>query len=109
MKTTKKKTGNEDLGVVIDDDVWVGARATILRGVTVGRGAIVGAGSLVNKSVPPYAIVGGNPARVLRFRWDVETILQHESDLHPPAARLQRGQLENWQATAEMLPPLRRS
>jgi acetyltransferase-like isoleucine patch superfamily enzyme len=109
MKTTTEKTGNEDLGVVIEDDVWVGTRATILRGVTVGRGAIVGAASVVNKSVPPYAIVGGNPARVLRFRWTVETILRHESELYPLSARLERGRLEEWQARMEMLPPLRHS
>lgn len=108
MKTVTEKTANEDLGVVIEDDVWVGARATILRGVTVGRGAIVGAGSVVNKSVPPYAVVAGNPARVIRFRWDVETILRHEVELYPPVARLDRGQLEEWQAKADMLPPLRR-
>ena len=109
MKTVRVKTGSEDLGVVIEDDVWVGARAIILRGVTVGRGAIVGAGSLVNKSVPPYAVVGGNPARVLRFRWDVETILRHESELYPPTARLDRGRLQVWQDKAQMIPPMRRS
>lgn len=109
MKATTEKTGNEDLGAVIEDDVWVGARAIILRGVSVGRGAIVAAGSVVSKSVPPYAIVGGNPARVLRFRWDVETILRHESELYEPSDRLNRGQLEKWQVKSEMFPPLRRS
>lgn len=107
MKATEEKTGNEDLGVVIADDVWVGAQATILRGVNVGRGAIVGAGSVVTKSVPPYAIVGGNPAGVLRFRWDVETIVRHECELYAPADRLDRGQLEMWQVDAQMLSPVR--
>src|SRR5580704_12054767 len=51
---TEKRPG-DDLGIVIEDDVWVGTRAVILRGVTVGRGSIVGAGSVVTKNVPPYA------------------------------------------------------
>lgn len=54
--------------VVINDDVWVGTRVTILPGVTIGKGAILGAGSVVTKDVAPYTIVGGNPARVIRSR-----------------------------------------
>lgn len=108
MKNVHEKTGNEDLGVVIEDDVWVGTRAIILRGVSVGRGAIVGAGAVVNKSVPPYAIVGGNPARIVRFRWDIETILSHEMALYPPEQRLFKNDLERWQHEMEMLPPKRK-
>lgn len=107
MTEVTEKTGNEDLGVVIEDDVWVGTRALILRGVSVGRGAVVSAGSVVTKSVPPYAIVAGNPARVVRFRWDVETILMHEEALYPPAQRLSRADLELWQGEMNMLPPRR--
>lgn len=55
-------------GVVIEDDVWVGSKATILDGVTIGQGAVVGAGAVVTKSVPPYAIVMGIPARVIGIR-----------------------------------------
>jgi maltose O-acetyltransferase len=54
--------------VRIEDDVWIGARAIILPGLTIGRGAIIGAGSVVTKDVPPYAVVGGNPARLIKFR-----------------------------------------
>ena len=54
--------------VRIEDDVWIGARVILLPGVTVGTGAIVAAGSVVTKSVPAWAIVGGNPARVIRYR-----------------------------------------
>jgi acetyltransferase-like isoleucine patch superfamily enzyme len=54
----------------IGSDVWIGLRATILAGVTVGHGAVIGAGSLVAKSVPPYAVVVGNPATVVRYRFD---------------------------------------
>jgi acetyltransferase-like isoleucine patch superfamily enzyme len=53
----------EDAPVVIEDDVWIGAGAIVLPGVTVGRGAIVGAGAVVTRSVAPFTIVGGAPAR----------------------------------------------
>ena len=56
--------------VTIEDDVWIGDRVLIVPGVTVGRGAILGLGAVVTKDVPPYAIMGGNPARVLKFRTD---------------------------------------
>lgn len=52
--------------VVIKDDVWIGCMSVILRGVTIGKGSIVGAGSVVTKDVPPWTIVGGNPARIIR-------------------------------------------
>lgn len=55
-------------GIVIEDDVWIGSKATILDGVTVGRGAVVGAGAMVTKSVPPKAVVLGVPARVVGMR-----------------------------------------
>jgi acetyltransferase-like isoleucine patch superfamily enzyme len=54
--------------IVIEDDVWLGTGAKIMDGVTVGRGAVVGAGAVVTRDVPPYTIVGGVPARVIRAR-----------------------------------------
>ena len=54
--------------VRIEDDVWIGARAIILPGIKIGKGAIIGAGSVVTKDVPPYAICGGNPARIIKYR-----------------------------------------
>lgn len=52
--------------VVIEDDVWIGFKSSILKGVTVGKGAIVAAGAMVIKDVPQYTLVAGNPARVIR-------------------------------------------
>ena len=54
--------------VFIGDDVWIGARAIILPGVRIGTGAVIGAGAVVTKDVPDYAVVGGNPACILKMR-----------------------------------------
>lgn len=58
----------------VGNDVWIGAAAHILSGVTIGHGAVVGAGSVITSDVPPYAIVAGNPARVLRYRFSQSRI-----------------------------------
>ncbi len=58
---------HETLGITIEDDVWIGANAVVVDGVTVGRGAVIAAGAVVSKDVPAMAIVGGVPAKVLRF------------------------------------------
>ena len=60
--------------IVVDDDVWIGYGATILSGVHIGQGAIVAAGAVVAKDVPPYAVVGGVPAKVIKYRFGPEII-----------------------------------
>lgn len=60
--------------VVIENDVWVGLRAVILSNVVIGNGACIGACSVVTKDVPPYSIVAGNPAKVIRYRFSDEHI-----------------------------------
>lgn len=107
MSHVHEKSDNDDLGVVIGDDVWIGTRSVILRGVNIGRGAVVGAGAVVTKSFPPYGIVAGNPACIVKFRWDVETIINHEQLLYPPKKRLHKMDLEEWQNSMKMLPPRR--
>lgn len=60
--------------IVLKDDVWIGANSIILSGITINQGAIVAAGSVVTKDIPPYAIVGGNPAKIIKYRFSQKII-----------------------------------
>lgn len=60
--------------IVVSDDVWIGYGATILSGVHIGQGAVVAAGAVVTKNVPPYAVVGGVPAKVIKYRFEQPVI-----------------------------------
>ena len=60
--------------IIVEDDVWIGYGATIMSGVHIGQGAVVAAGAVVTKDVPPYAIVGGVPAKVIKYRFEPEMI-----------------------------------
>ena len=82
------KHPEDDQDVHIEDDVWIGTNTTLLKGVTVGRGSVVAAGALVTKDVPPYAIVGGVPAKVLKYRFTPEQIQEHERQLYAEDKRL---------------------
>lgn len=59
---------SDERSVVIEDDVWIGANVIILPGVTISKGSIIGAGAVVTKNVPEYTVVGGNPAKLLKYR-----------------------------------------
>lgn len=72
-----KSLDDKDKDVIIEDDVWVGGNTVILSGVVIGQGAVIGAGSVVTKSVPRYAIVAGNPAKLIRYRFDEKQVVQH--------------------------------
>ena len=74
---TLQTTNSESFGkgdIIVDDDVWIGYGSTILSGVHIGQGAVVAAGAVVSHDVPPYAIVGGVPARILKYRFSPELI-----------------------------------
>lgn len=58
----------------INNDVWIGVNTIILDGITIGNGAVVAAGSVVTKDIPPYAIVGGNPAKIIKYRFSKDII-----------------------------------
>lgn len=71
---TEQKYEENKQGVKVGNDVWIGDSAIIMDGVTIGDGAIVAAGSLVNKDVEPYSIVGGVPAKIIKYRFSREEI-----------------------------------
>lgn len=81
--------------VVIEEDVWVGTRSTILAGVTLGRGCIVGANAVVTKPVPPYALVAGMPAKIIGVKFALSDIERHEEALYPPNERFSHDVLVN--------------
>ena len=72
----------DNFKILVEDDVWIGHGAIILSPAQIGRGAIVAAGSVVVKDVPRYAILGGNPARVIKMRFTPEQIEEHECSLY---------------------------
>ena len=91
----KNHNAGLDQDVNIESDAWLGINVTLLKGVTIGRGTTVCAGAVVNKSMPPYCICGGVPAKVIKFYWTIDQILEHESKLYPKDERFNRKQLED--------------
>lgn len=78
-----EKRPDDDKDVRIEDDVWIGTNVTILKGVTIGRGSIVAAGAVVTKSMLPYTIIGGVPARKIGNRFkSVDDVIDHEAALY---------------------------
>lgn len=77
-----------DKDLIVNEDVWIGANAVLACGCELGRGSIIGAGSVVRNVVPPYAVVVGNPAKIVGFRFSPEEIIEHEKTLYPEEERL---------------------
>lgn len=92
--TEKDKPEGYDQDVVVEEDVWLGANVTLLAGVTIGRGTTVAAGAVVHKSMPPYCVCGGVPAKVIKFYWSIDEIIRHEAKLYPENERYKRHELE---------------
>ncbi|WP_430431169.1 CatB-related O-acetyltransferase [Priestia megaterium] len=74
VKIVDKQTFSEYAQIEVGHDVWIGANAIVLDGVKIGTGAVIAAGAVVTKDVPPYAIVGGVPANIIKYRFSEETI-----------------------------------
>lgn len=95
-------TGNDDnmyRDIIVEEDVWMGINVTLLSGAHIGRGAIIGAGAVVRKEVPPYAVVVGNPARIIKFKYSTDDIIHHEEALYNLEERIPREVLEeNYQS-----------
>lgn len=85
--TNEEKEDSYDADVIINEDVWIASRVTILKGVNIGRGAVIAAGSVVNKDVLPYSVVAGVPAKFIKFKWSISEILFHEQKLYKPEER----------------------
>lgn len=91
--------------IVIQNDVWIGAKSTIMSGITIHNGAIIAAGSTVTKDVPPYAIIAGNPGKVVKFRFSedqIQDLLEiswwnwEESKIKEEAMTLWSGDIEDF-------------
>ena len=74
--------------IVVEEDVWLAANVTLLAGVVVGRGAIVGSAAVCRNSIPPYAVVVGNPAKIVGFKFSPDEVIEHEKILYHDSERL---------------------
>jgi len=74
--------------IIVEEDCWIGTGVIILAGVHIGRGSIIGAGSIVNKDVPPYAVVVGCPAKIIAAKFSISQIIEHEKALYPEDEKL---------------------
>lgn len=70
----EKWEGTSKGDIIVEDDVWIGYNATIMSGVRIGQGAVIAAGAVVTKDIPPYAIVGGVPAKLIKYRFEPEIV-----------------------------------
>lgn len=80
--------------LTIGEDVFIGTNVTIMPNGNIGRGCVVGAGSIVTKTLPPYAVAVGSPAKIIAVKFNIEQILKHEETLYPPGERMNRNCLE---------------
>lgn len=84
---------DKDTMIEIDDDCWIAANVTLLPGAKINRGCVVGAGALVNKEIPPYAVVAGVPAKIVAVKFSLEQIMEHERYIYPENERLSKEKL----------------
>lgn len=85
---------DKETDIIVEEDVWIGARVTLIAGAHIGRGAVIGANSLVNKEIPPYAVAVGSPTRIIASKFTIDEIIEHEKKLYKPEKRFSREYLE---------------
>ena len=95
VKQSEKSAGFDE-DVIVEEDCWIGVNVTLLMGVIIRRGTTVAAGAVVTKSTAPYSIVGGIPAKHIKFYWTIDQILEHEKQLYPEEERYSREELERF-------------
>ena len=95
MKDVSPDRNKFNAPIIVEEDVWIGARVTLMSGITVGRGCIIAAGAVVTRSTLPYSVCGGVPSKFIKFYWSIDQILEHERQLYPQEKRYTREQLEN--------------
>lgn len=88
IKDILDKEGKFDRDIIVEEDVWLGINVTLLNGAHIGRGCIVGAGCVISGEWPPYMVIAGNPARIIKPVFSFDDIIRHEEKLYPPEARI---------------------
>lgn len=80
LKTPIRLQGATRKGINIGSDCWIGTKASILDGVTIGKGCVIAAGAVVNKNIPDYSVVGGIPAKIIKLRGDIELLSSYKEE-----------------------------
>lgn len=88
------RLSDSEKDIIINSESWIGINVTLISGASIGRGVIVGACSLVNKEIPPYAVVAGVPAKIIGVKFSKEQILRHEELLYQPCDRLTLSEID---------------
>jgi len=88
MKDKLDKKGRFDRDIIVEEDVWIGINVTLLNGAHIGRGCIVGAGCVISGEWPPYMVIAGNPARIIKPVFSFDDIIRHEEKLYAPENRI---------------------
>ena len=96
MKDASQERNKYNAPITVEEDVWIGARVTLMSGVTIGRGSIIAAGAVVTRSTPPYSVCGGVPSKFIKLYWTFDQIIEHEKQLYPEEERYTREQLEDF-------------
>jgi len=97
--TIKDKLDREhkyDRDIIIEEDVWLGINVTLLNGAHIGRGSIIGAGCVLSGEWPPYSVIVGNPARIKRFLFTPDEIIEHELKLYPEEERFTKEKIKDF-------------